>query len=375
VVSKKTNAKKQYGYKSILFVFIAHVDTSMKLVSFDIGIKNMAYCVLDITVGQEVQILDWNVVNLSFGTASDQTESVLVKCNCPLKKAGKICGKKAQYQHETHTEPREYKWYCGTHAKSHPTLLLPKKEYELTQIKKKKVGELGVWYQSVLGSVPAGYKKDDMVNALGLYYRNHCFTKVVEPQKVNAKDIDLVSVGRAIKYHFDMIMSFSGADVIVVENQISTIATRMKTIQGMVAQYFIMRNDTADAKVEFVSSVNKLKGFGSVGGKVEEMDTDNTEALLLETLVGEDYDAPADDMTGSGGGGGDINPNYKKHKTDGVQLTQTFLQMNTDLGKWGDHFLKHKKKDDLADCFLQGVWYGSHHKLFSYAENLKINSV
>ena len=27
------------------------------------------------------------------------------------------------------------------------------------------------------------------------------------------------------------------------------------------------------------------------------------------------------------------------------------------LNEWEEHFNKHKKKDDLADSFLQGLWY------------------
>lgn len=319
----------------------------MKLVSFDIGIKNMAYCVFDITPAQHVHVIDWNVINLST-SASTPAENTATdaKCNCVMKK-GAICGKKAQYAHDN-------KLFCGTHSKSQSTLLLPKKEYELSQIKKKKVGDVSTWYQSVLGPVPAGYKKDDMVSALAEYYRNHCFTKVVEPKKVNAKDINLVSVGRAIKHHFDLVATFSGADIVVVENQISTIATRMKTIQGMVAQYFIMREDTAGAQIEFVSSVNKLKGFA----------TTQNDVPAMETLVDEDWEHSVE-----------FNPQYKQHKTDGVRITRGFIDANPDLGKWATHFEQHKKRDDLADCFLQGVWYGSYNKLFCYADNLKINSV
>ena len=36
----------------------------------------------------------------------------------------------------------------------------------------------------------------------------------------------------------------------------SLIATRMKTIQGMLAQYFIMRDN--NIQIEFISSTNKL---------------------------------------------------------------------------------------------------------------------
>jgi len=342
----------------------------MKLVSFDIGIKNMAYCVFDITQEQHVQIIDWNVINLSIADGKDtENQNTTPKCNCYLKKGNSVCGKKAHYFHyfhddATNTKSRE-NWYCEKHAKLHPTLILPKKEYEMSQIKKKKVGELATWYQSLFGPVPTGCKKETMVMALVAYYTDNCFAKYLEPKKVNAKDIDLISIGRAIKHHFDLIPSFSGANMIVIENQISTIATRMKTIQGMVAQYFIMRSDTSGANIEFVSSANKLKGFST-----------NDAQEGLETIVGEDYDQEQPVvMNTSSHKTKSVNPEYKQHKSDGVCITQQFIDVNPDLGKWCDHFNKHKKRDDLADCFLQGVWYCLHHKIFSYAENLKINSV
>ena len=57
-------------------------------------------------------------------------------------------------------------------------------------------------------------------------------------------------------------------DKVIIENQISPIANRMKTIQGMIAQYFIMKNN--NISIEFVSSVNKLKDTSTVGDKKEE---------------------------------------------------------------------------------------------------------
>lgn len=42
---------------------------------------------------------------------------------------------------------------------------------------------------------------------------------------------------------------------------------------------------------------------------------------------------------------------------------------------WHQNFEKSKKRDDLADCFLQGIWYLKHNKIIHYADNLKINSV
>ena len=69
-----------------------------------------------------------------------------------------------------------------------------------------------------------------------------------------------------------------------------------------------------------------------------------------------------------------INANYKKHKKDGVYYCSLMLDANNSLTKWKDS-LNTKKKDDLADSFLQGIWYLKHKNIIMYAEDLKINSV
>jgi hypothetical protein len=112
---------------------------------------------------------------------------------------------------------------------------------------------------------------------------------------------------------------------VVIENQISTLATRMKTIQGMLAQYFIMRCPTAH--IEFVSSANKLKGFVRPRGEP-----------VANTLL-----TPSQ--------------KYREHKVDGLvycsELMTAFFPQDPWLGRW----TQVKKRDDLADCFLQGIWY------------------
>ena len=48
---------------------------------------------------------------------------------------------------------------------------------------------------------------------------------------------------------------------------------------------------------------------------------------------------------------------YSERKKLGIQVTQGILQENPNLDDWLPIFLDHKKKDDLADSFLQGIWY------------------
>jgi hypothetical protein len=107
----------------------------------------------------------------------------------------------------------------------------------------------------------------------------------------------------------------------------------MKTIQGMLSQYFIMQ-DTVPY-IEYVSSSNKLKDL--VVNNVQEN-------------------------------------SYKKHKNDGISICQQFVQENEQLTSWTPLF-ETKKKDDLADAFLQGIWYLKRENIISYAENLNINCV
>jgi hypothetical protein len=366
----------------------------MKIASFDIGIKNMAYCIFDISP-DNWSAIDWNVVDLmdsSSTTNSISHQNTVCGCTTSQKKqpkskgktpksakestkesVNKQCKNKAKYYKDHTTAPTEY--FCEKHAKAQTQYLLPSKEYTLAHLRKQKVNDISELYRRLIigesvGLLPITYEdksspdiprtptllrrsgvlpnKPEMIDAIFNYYNSRLFSEIPVAKK-NANDANLIQIGWAIRRIFESCPHFSGITHVVIENQISPIATRMKTIQGMLAQYFIMKS-TLEHPVEivFISSSNKLR-----------LDKSTTKPSTPETNTTE--------KSGS-------NPNYKQHKKDGVSLCSRFIEANPALSKWSGT-MKVAKKDDLADCFLQGVWFMSNRNIITCAENLKINIV
>ena len=185
-----------------------------------------------------------------------------------------------------------------------------------------------------------------MLDTIQKYLENQCLQPVKKVKNKTASETDLVVIGKNMKKEFNKNQLFQEVETIIIENQISPIANRMKTIQGMLAQYFIMINDGSN--IQFISSSNKLKQFVVEGSRT----TKSEEIKDIKKT----------------------NPNYKEHKKDGIYYFENILKRNENLNSWIDS-LDVKKKDDLADAFLQGLWYFKNKNIITYADDLKINSV
>ena len=78
-------------------------DNQTHIISFDVGIKNMAFCIFDNTIKDSLKIVDWKIINLM--NEEDRVVQTTPKCSCsvkqPLSKKSsnikKECGKKAKY--------------------------------------------------------------------------------------------------------------------------------------------------------------------------------------------------------------------------------------------------------------------------------------
>ena len=271
----------------------------MKILSIDVGIKNLAFCLLcNDTYNNAFSIKKWNVVDLS------TSEEVVKKC-CGKEKKGP-CSKPAKYT-------KNNQCFCIKHAKKEK-YVLPSSDLKTSYINKQKLQKLiDILAKYKIPSNIEKPKKSDLVSLITNFAKENCYEELV---KTSAADVDLITIGKNIKLKFDaLFLEEKNIDHVIIENQISPIANRMKTIQGQIVQYFIMSGINVP-NIEFISASNKLKEFESA---------EKTE--------------------------------YKDRKKLGIVKTQETLQHNKNFSYYLDYFNTHKKKDDLADSFLQGLWF------------------
>ena len=300
----------------------------MRVLSFDVGIKNMAYCLFDLS-GSHMNVHKWNVLNLM---TENNTSIEVNKCSCMMESTNKKknipvkkCEVKAKYVHGEHTKT----YYCEKHAKK-SNLMLPNKECSPQSLKKMKLIELSEMYDKYIGATSTETivrQKKPLLEKLHTYFEKNMLEVIKKEKIVSAGETNLIVIGRNMKKLLDQEILNENITHVIIENQISPIANRMKTIQGMLAQYFIMtRGD--DCAIDVVSSINKLKGFNSDPVETTETDT---------------------------------RSKYQQHKKDSVVICSRFISNNENLQCWKNS-MECNKKDDLADCFLQGIWYLKNQK-------------
>jgi hypothetical protein len=264
------------------------------------------------------------------------------------KSAETSCIKKGKYQ-------KNGTYYCEKHAKN-SGFMLPNKKYTTPSLKKLKVDDLinlGNSHMCFMNIENIEKKKKgELFEVVDTFFKSKSLEPIIKQRTKTANETDLIEIGKNMNRLLNEVLQNIDIDHVAIENQISPIANRMKTIQGMLAQYFIMKNE--NIHIEFVSSSNKLKQFAPI---------QKTKPLLENTIETTEHKKV-------------VNKDYKKHKVDGVAYCSQILSKNLGLNEWASA-LDTKKKDDLADCFLQGLWYLQSKNIIKniFAEDLKINSV
>ena len=214
----------------------------MSLLSFDIGIKNLSYCVL---CKNEKKIKDWGIINLSLDAICSHVNTKGVQCD---KSAG--------------FETADGKILCNSHSKL--------KQYK-SEKKMKKI------------------KKNNSIH----------------------------EIGKLMVKKFNDIPLLLECEDVIVENQPSLKNPTMKTIQMLVYSYFLIKSNPI--KLDMINARNKLKAYN--GPKIN----------------------------------CDIKDRYKRNKYLAIEYCKYMI--NNEEQKYIELFHNSKKKDDLSDSYLQGMYY------------------
>ncbi len=268
----------------------------MKILSIDVGMKNLAYCLLNVNLDDKYNnsIHKWGVINLC--------EDEIHYCQHKTKK-NTICNKQCSYY-------KNNVYYCKTHAKKNEVYKVPTSELRLNKLKKYKITQLKEICKSYDIPIEKKMLKVSIFNRILEDLSNNYLNFI---NKTKASQYNLVEYGKTMKNKFNEELKGQHIDCVIIENQIGPLALRMKTLQGMIMQHFI---ETNVESIKEVSSSNKLREF--IGNK---------------------------------------HTSYNERKKESIKATMKILTETINYSNWYEFFSKHKKKDDLADCFLQAKWY------------------
>jgi len=257
----------------------------MAILSFDVGQKNLAYCVAELNKNEvndseTVKINKWDIIDISFDNNSDEDLNNFIQ-----------------------------------------------------NYKKMKIDVLRnnmVKYGMKIGLL----KKKELLKMTEDYFINNGLLK----KKLTILDISTILIKK-----LDKLDILNGIDTVLIENQPCMKNPTMKSIQMVLYSYFIIRgfidnntknetNETYETNETIESNNYKLKTLRFISAKNKLKKCEKIEELK------------------------DRTKNYKDRKKLAIEYCSYILNKYNETDKT-IFFNSHGKKDDLADCYLQAIYY------------------
>jgi hypothetical protein len=303
-----------------------------KILSWDVGIKNLAYCIINKT-DNEYTIEKWDSINIIEG------ENYICE---GFQKNNKKCTKKATYIKNDH-------YFCKMHKDGN----------------KKDISEFNEQFE-ICNEEKCTHKNKNniMCNKKSKFMRDNDYYCTIHKsqllknlvkgedalliKKVKCTSRDPQYIAEEMYKKLNEIKELLSVEEVLIENQPGLVAPTMKTISSMLFSYFIMngtlnKSNSTICKVKFASATNKLK--------ISEEKYKKVYALLTEkqkeqtTQLNNDKNKQTEK---------EKRKEYIIRKDTSEAYTKVLLENNKPML---DHLNKYKKQDDMCDAFLQGYHY------------------
>lgn len=351
-------------------------------IGWDIGIKNLAYCILECP--QNLGLSNDNQSCLNNSVKLKKTEYILFNntyysinywrdislvsqiennlqdlgevshinttLKCSVLKNNKlnspVCGNNAIYCHEELNTDGSYKGYCKNHFKKSGIARMP----ELTAKKCYIENCSGKTSQVLRSHIYTGYCKRHITEMINTNVKEPSDFLKINRAKTTSK-IDINHLGIALFQELDKIKKqILEPNIILLENQPVLKNPTMKSMQMFLYSYYLIRhldmsivnfNNTVMENANTIINANCLKG------KNLQCYTASKKLDLIKFFPEVEQFRISNILE-------KVKNGYQKNKKMSILMVEYLLKDNT---KWLEFFNKHPKQDDLADSLLMTLHY------------------
>jgi hypothetical protein len=325
----------------------------MKFLAWDVGIKNLAYSIIDFDKENNSKtIIDWGVINL-MNEVDEKPKEIRICCENNV--SGGKCKTKAIYLFSNDST----RGLCRKHQQmikyaAHKFLDISEKSlccYETNKTKKKTESENGDETEKKTCEKTALYaRKDDLSITYCSMHLKMLQKKETVPfeiyelkkdQKEMVRAQSVLTLSKRLYQHLENIEeTLLDVEEVVIENQPVLKNPTMKTIQILLYGWFVMNGILTERikGIHFFSASKKLEAYDDVDNKI---------AKTLAHITGQ----------------------YQVNKKLAILYT---VEMVKNDSKWFKFFSGHQKRDDLADAYLTNCYYiDREFKINKFAPKIK----
>jgi len=284
------------------------------ILSFDVGIINLAYCLFT-KENNKLKILDWDIINL--------TNRESTKC---------YCGLKASFS-------QGEKYFCKVHAKKCEIIKPFDEIFKLNNknkctclVKDIHCGRKSIYNINLECNDNNNFEYYCTTHAKNKYKSLETQFKVKPFKNKSINTMDFDNTRLKLFQKLEEKKELLKADIILIENQPSLKNPTMKSIASGLYDFYMIRG-----LLDNVPESNiKIVKFMSPSNKLKLVDDGQTKQVVI-------YKSESNDSKA-----------YKLTKELSVKYIKELIN---DMPEWLNFLNTQKKKDDLADALLQGLYY------------------